>query len=205
MIHKQTYIVASLTAIVSLSWAVHGSAGGINQPESFDIYMNDGIETQDSNYDQYMQNVMDENQGLFERSQDKTLGFEPDPAVTPIPRYTLVKSDKITQPSPTQRKGMFMQMTEKGNTYVITLNVPQLDAKKMDVKIEKNLISVVGSYSQTNEKKDKKGRVIDKQEISKTLSEGFSIPQDADYNHARIDRKPNGFEITLPKLEGGSV
>jgi len=98
---------------------------------------------------------------------------------------------------------MEMQTTEKGNDYIIKLKIPNLKNNRFNIKIDKDGLSVDGDYTQTAEKKDNQGNMVSKEEVHRSLSRKFFLPPDADYEHAKVDNKPDEIVITLPKLARG--
>lgn len=93
-----------------------------------------------------------------------------------------------------------MDLKDKDDAYVVTLNIPHLKDNRLNVTIDEDGISVEGDYTQTAEKKDAQGHVTSKREIRRSISRHFSIPPDADHAHAKIKNESDRIVITLPKL-----
>jgi HSP20 family molecular chaperone IbpA len=91
------------------------------------------------------------------------------------------------------------QQQEKRDSYEITLRIPNLKENKLDVKIEKDGISVSGDFSQTAEKKGADGNIISKSEVHRSISKNYPIPPDANYEKASVENKEDKIIITLPK------
>ena len=88
---------------------------------------------------------------------------------------------------------------ENKDAYIITLRIPNLKKNKLDIKIEKDGISISGDFSQIAEKKDADGKIISKREVHRTISKKFPIPSDADHQKAEVKNKKDKIIITLPK------
>jgi HSP20 family molecular chaperone IbpA len=89
---------------------------------------------------------------------------------------------------------------ENADSYVITLEVPNLKDNKLNITINEDGISIEGELTQIAERKDAKGNVLSRQEVHRSISQQFPIPHDADHEGARIDNKGDAIEIILPKV-----
>ena len=89
---------------------------------------------------------------------------------------------------------------EKRDSYVITLSIPNLKKNRLDIKIERDGISISGEFSQVAEKKDADGNIISRKEVHRTISKHFPIPGDADYEKAEVKNEKDKIIITLPKV-----
>ena len=89
--------------------------------------------------------------------------------------------------------------TEKKDAYLITINIPNLKENKINIHIEKDAISINGDFSQTIEKRDNDGNIINKHEMFKSISKTVPVPDGVDTNKAVIDQNGDNIIIRLPK------
>ncbi len=99
----------------------------------------------------------------------------------------------------TDTGGIDIRTIEKKNSYVITVEIPNLKDNKLNININQDGVSIKGEFSQTVEKKDRWGNVIGKSEREQSISRQIPIAGDADYDHAKIDHKGDKVIITIPK------
>jgi HSP20 family molecular chaperone IbpA len=88
---------------------------------------------------------------------------------------------------------------EKKDSYVITLEIPNLKDNKLNITIDEDGISIEGELTQIAERKDARGNVIARQEVHRSISQRFPIPHDADHEGAEIDNDGDRIKISLPK------
>ena len=88
---------------------------------------------------------------------------------------------------------------EEKDAYVITINIPNLKENKINIHLEKDGISIDGDFSQTIEKRDDDGNIINKHEIFKNISRTIPVPDGVDIDKAVVDRNGNNILIRLPK------
>jgi len=89
---------------------------------------------------------------------------------------------------------------EKKDSYVITLEIPNLKDNKLNIRINEDGISIQGELTQIAERKDARGNVIARQEVHRSISQRFPIPHDADHEGAQIDNDGDRIKISLPKV-----
>jgi len=89
--------------------------------------------------------------------------------------------------------------TEKKDAYLITINIPNLKENKINIHIEKDIISINGDFSQTIEKRDNDGNIINKHEMFKSISRTLPVPDGVDTDKAVIDQNGDNIIIRLPK------
>lgn len=89
--------------------------------------------------------------------------------------------------------------TEKKDAYLITINIPNLKENKINIHIEKDAISINGDFSQTIEKRDNDGNIINKHEMFKSISRTLPVPDGVDTDKAVIDQNGDNIIIRLPK------
>jgi HSP20 family molecular chaperone IbpA len=95
-----------------------------------------------------------------------------------------------------------MQISETQDSYIVELTMPDgLQDNKLNVDITKENISIDGNFTKNIEKKDAEGKVIARNESRQSISQKFSIPENADFEKARIDQKADRIIITLPKIK----
>jgi HSP20 family molecular chaperone IbpA len=89
---------------------------------------------------------------------------------------------------------------EKKDSYVITLEIPNLKDNKLNITINEDGISIEGELTQIAERKDARGNVVARQEVHRSISQRFPIPHDADHEGAEIDNDGDRIKISLPKV-----
>ena len=96
-------------------------------------------------------------------------------------------------------KDISFEESEKKDAYVITINIPNLKENKINIQIEKNGITIDGNFSQTIEKRDNDGNVINKHEIFKSIRRTMPVPDGVDTDKATVDQNGDNILIRLPK------
>jgi HSP20 family molecular chaperone IbpA len=95
--------------------------------------------------------------------------------------------------------GINIDTAEKKDAYIITINIPNLKENKINIQIGKDGISIDGDFSQTIEKRDNDGNVINKHEMFKSISRTIPVPDGVDTDEAVIDQNGDNIIIRLPK------
>jgi HSP20 family molecular chaperone IbpA len=88
---------------------------------------------------------------------------------------------------------------EKKDSYLITLDIPNLEDNELNITINEDGIAIEGELTQIAERKDARGNVIGRQEVHRSISKRFPIPHDADHEGAEIDNEGDRIKISLPK------
>jgi HSP20 family molecular chaperone IbpA len=90
---------------------------------------------------------------------------------------------------------------DNGNSYIITMNVPNLKDSKLNINIDEKGISMEGDVAKIVEKKDSKGNIVARNEMQQTISEKFPIPADADYKTAEVQKQKDKIVVTMQKTK----
>lgn len=82
---------------------------------------------------------------------------------------------------------------------VVALKIPGLQAESVNVNVEKGRIRLSYSAKNSEEKKDKKGNVIQKSESYQQFEKVLPVPANADPNTAQITKEGDKVEIAFKK------
>lgn len=93
------------------------------------------------------------------------------------------------------------QLKENEKEYFVEVNMTGLDQEKLDVQVNENSITVKGEHSQSSENKSSTGSVS-AQSYGMFL-QTIPLPQNADTEKVRTEKKDNILKITIPKRNNG--
>ncbi len=95
-----------------------------------------------------------------------------------------------------------MQVSETKKNYIVELKMPiGVQDNELKIDINQKGISIEGDFKKILEKEDEHGNVIARTESRQSISQKFSLPDDADYENASIDQTKSKTIITLPKIQ----
>ena len=91
---------------------------------------------------------------------------------------------------------------EDEHNVTLKIEVPGIDEKDIDVRIENNLLTVHGERKFETEEKEENFRRVERQYGSFTRS--FTLPESADLGKVRSDMKDGELTLVVPKKPGSS-
>ena len=94
--------------------------------------------------------------------------------------------------------GIQIDVVDEGNAYLVTANVPGLNAKNLDVRVSEEGVTIKGAFSEENE--EKKQNYLVRERRSGSFMRTISIP-DSDPDKAIAKFKDGVLELTVPKRE----
>lgn len=82
-------------------------------------------------------------------------------------------------------------LSEENDSYLISLSVPGISKKDIEIKLDDNLIDI--SYDR--KKSDNKSK------FTKTFNKKFKLPEDSDIKNINAKSEDGILTITIPKIE----
>jgi HSP20 family molecular chaperone IbpA len=92
-----------------------------------------------------------------------------------------------------------MDLQDKGDNYVVLVDVPGMDADGISVKLEDNRLSISAKQSYDKEDKDSKGNVIFHERRSGSFSRSLTLPGPVKKQGMKTDFDKGVLRITIPK------
>ncbi|REE21430.1 HSP20 family protein [Paraburkholderia sp. BL27I4N3] len=91
-----------------------------------------------------------------------------------------------------------VDVTESDSGYTVKAELPGVEKKDIDVKIDGNLVAISAKVERNQEMKDGE-RVIRRERYSGTVSRAFSLASEVDESSATAEYKDGVLSLTLPK------
>lgn len=91
-----------------------------------------------------------------------------------------------------------INIEDKGDHYRITMDLPGVEDSRINVKVENQMLTVSGS-SQSETKKEEKGRVIREERRSGNFSRTVTLPGPVDAEKMTTETKKGVLSIEIPK------
>jgi HSP20 family protein len=95
--------------------------------------------------------------------------------------------------------GLQVDVVDEGNAYLVRANVPGLNAKDLDVRVNEEGVTIKGAFSE--EKEDKKQNYLVRERRSGSFVRTIALPN-GDPDKANAKFKDGVLELTVPKREG---
>ena len=92
-----------------------------------------------------------------------------------------------------------VETKDKKDAYVVTIIVPDLEEKSLNIDINNDAISIEGTFHKKIERRDNKGQIIGTHEIKQSFSKQIPIPENTIAKNADILTEKDRVIITLPK------
>lgn len=96
--------------------------------------------------------------------------------------------------------GNGLNIYETDNDVVVEAQVPGIPEDKVEVSVEGGVLSISGSYEETEEEKDKK-KVVYKNTRQTSFNYTTSLPRLVDANKAAATVDNGVVKVTIPKVE----
>ncbi|WP_321924695.1 Hsp20/alpha crystallin family protein [Paraburkholderia guartelaensis] len=93
---------------------------------------------------------------------------------------------------------MKLDVTETEKAYTVKAELPGVDKKDIDVKIDGNVVSIHAKVDRKTEQKDGE-RVIRRERYSGSFARTFSLASDIDESSANAQYQDGVLSLTLPK------
>ncbi|MEX3980471.1 Hsp20/alpha crystallin family protein [Paraburkholderia sp. EG287A] len=93
---------------------------------------------------------------------------------------------------------MKIDVTESGSAYMVKAEMPGVEKKDIDVKIDGNVVSIHAKIERSTEQKDGE-RVIRRERYSGAFGRTFSLASDIDESAASAQYQDGVLSLTLPK------
>ncbi|WP_233887089.1 Hsp20/alpha crystallin family protein [Paraburkholderia flagellata] len=93
---------------------------------------------------------------------------------------------------------MKIDVSESGNAYTVKAEMPGVDKKDIDVKIDGNVVSIHAKVERNTEQKEGE-RVIRRERYSGAFGRTFSLASDIDESAASAQYQDGVLSLTLPK------
>lgn len=93
---------------------------------------------------------------------------------------------------------MKVDVTENDSGYTVKAELPGVDKKDIDVKIDGNLVSISAKVERNQEMKEGE-RVIRRERYAGAVSRAFSLASEVDEGSAAAEYKDGVLSLTLPK------
>jgi HSP20 family protein len=93
---------------------------------------------------------------------------------------------------------MKLDVTENEQAYTVKAELPGVDKKDIDVKIDGNMVSIHAKVDRKTEQKEG-DRVIRRERYSGTFARSFSLASDIDESTANAQYQDGVLSLTLPK------
>jgi len=94
--------------------------------------------------------------------------------------------------------GLQVDVADEGNAYLVTANVPGLNAKNLDVRVSEEGVTIKGAFNE--EKEDKKQNYLVRERRSGSFARTIPLPH-SDPDKATAKFKDGVLELTVPKRE----
>ncbi|MEX3916334.1 Hsp20/alpha crystallin family protein [Paraburkholderia sp. BR10872] len=98
----------------------------------------------------------------------------------------------------TELSSMKLDVTETEKAYTVKAELPGVDKKDIDVKIDGNVVSIHAKVDRKTEQKDGE-RVIRRERYSGSFARTFSLTSDIDESSANAQYQDGVLSLTLPK------
>ncbi|MCG5076274.1 Hsp20/alpha crystallin family protein [Paraburkholderia tagetis] len=98
----------------------------------------------------------------------------------------------------TDLAAMKLDVTESDQAYTVKAELPGLDKKDIDVKIDGNVVSIHAKVERNTELKEGE-RVIRRERYSGAFARSFSLASDIDESKASAQYQDGVLALTLPK------
>ena len=109
------------------------------------------------------------------------------------PLRGVIGSDEAQQAS-----GVRLDVTENDSAYVVQAELPGVDKKDIDVKIDGNMVSIAAKTERDSELKEGE-RVVRRERYAGAVSRSFTLATEIDDASASAQYKDGVLTLTLPK------
>ncbi|MFT0174124.1 Hsp20/alpha crystallin family protein [Paraburkholderia mimosarum] len=103
----------------------------------------------------------------------------------------------------TQAASVRVDVTEDEAGYTVKAEMPGVEKKDIDVKIEGNLVSIAAKVERGGELKEGE-RVVRRERYSGSVSRAFTLAAEIDDEKASVQYKDGVLTLTLPKRAAGA-
>ena len=103
---------------------------------------------------------------------------------------------------PAERRSEYapeLDVSETGNAYNVSVELPGLDPKDVDVSLENNVLTIRGEKKQEEEKKDKNYHRIERR--YGTFTRSLRLPAEVDAEKIEANYQNGVLHVDLPKTE----
>ncbi|MCM8775728.1 MAG: Hsp20/alpha crystallin family protein [Candidatus Omnitrophica bacterium] len=94
-----------------------------------------------------------------------------------------------------------MDLQEKGNSYVVTVDLPGLEKDKIDISVRGNLLTIQGVRKTESESKDASGGFYTQERSYGSFSRTITLPGPVDESNIKAEYQNGVLIISLPKIE----
>lgn len=94
---------------------------------------------------------------------------------------------------------MRLDITEKGNAYVVKADVPGVRKEDINVRIDGNIVQIDAELKQEKETKGEGGKVLRSERYYGNVSRSFSLAEDVDEAKAQARYADGVLTLELPK------
>jgi HSP20 family protein len=100
-----------------------------------------------------------------------------------------------------------LDIVERGDAYVISLELPGVDPKTIDLSFDQNVLTVKGTKpsAQTGEAKDRDLRVYADERVSGAFERSIRLPKLADGSRTTAEASNGVLHITVPKAQAAQA
>ena len=102
-----------------------------------------------------------------------------------------------------ERATMRLDVTENDQAYTVKAEIPGVDKKDIDIKIDGNVVSIHAKVERSTEQKEGE-RVIRRERYSGTFGRTFSLAGEIDQSTATAQYQDGVLTLTLPKKAAAS-
>ena len=95
-----------------------------------------------------------------------------------------------------------VDMHEDNKNIIVKADMPGLDKKNIEVKVQDGRLVLKGSSSTEKTKEDKKKKFYHQERSSTSLYREIVLPKSVDANKVKAELKDGVLTVTLPKLNG---
>lgn len=94
-----------------------------------------------------------------------------------------------------------LDVTERKDAYLVTLELPGVDPKDVDISFEQNVLTVRGTKAPTLAAGDNEVRVYANERVSGMFERSIRMPEFVDGDHITAQSSNGLLEITIPKAQ----
>ena len=94
-----------------------------------------------------------------------------------------------------------VDLADKGDKYVVTVDLPGVEKGKIDVNVNDQIMTISGSRNNTIAQKDSNGKVIREERVTGEFSRAVTLPEKVNSAKLKVEGKDGVFTITVPKLK----
>ncbi len=94
-----------------------------------------------------------------------------------------------------------LDVTERKDAYLVTIELPGVDPKDVDISFEQNVLTVRGTKASTLAAGDNEMRVYANERVSGMFERSIRLPEFVDGDHITAQSANGLLEITIPKAQ----